>query len=281
MGSANGTLVGEIVLTAQVPYVLKPGDTVTIGPFELVFEQVPVVSEAEASASLPEEQPAPVEPAPVVPETTPAVIQAVEAPAKPKKTKQPVVEKVTPPEQPPPAPPEPPLEEAEPPQESPVPPGLSIYSRQLLQYLPGIYNTDFMSRFLALFESILIPIEWNVDNFDLFLDPGTSPVRFLPWLASWFEFSYDDSWSEPQRRAFLKDAHLIYARHGTRWALARVLEIYTGYVPEIVDTGQDTAPHTFVIRFPFPENFRKREQLERIVDAHKPAHTTYTLMYKG
>ena len=57
----------------------------------------------------------------------------------------------------------------------PMPPGLSMYSRQLLQFLPGIYHTDFMSRFLAVFESILMPIEWNIDNFDLYLDPGSAP----------------------------------------------------------------------------------------------------------
>jgi phage tail-like protein len=281
LGSANGTLVGENVLTAQVPYVLQPGDTITIGPFELVFEQAPLETETETSRDQQEEQPQPVEPVPTAQEPIADSSQEAPKPGEPEASSPSPAGESAPPIEPPLAPPELPLEEAETPQDSPVPPGLSIYSRRLLQYLPGIYNTDFMSRFLALFESILIPIEWNVDNFDLFLDPGTSPLSFLPWLASWFEFFYDESWSEPQRRAFLKDAYRIYARHGTRWALGRVLEIYTGYPPEIIDNGQDTAPHTFTIRFPFPEDYRKRELLERIVDSHKPAHTTYALKYKG
>ncbi len=280
-GSANGTLVGEKALTPKVPYVLQPGDSLTIGPFTLVFEIAPSESQAEGEGS----QPA----GPELAEAEgsgPGPEQAVEADASAGEQavpaeKPPSGEQAEPPAPPPPGPQEIPVEEPGAGQESPVPPGLSIYSRQLLQYLPGVYNTDFMSRFLALFESILIPIEWNVDNFDLFLDPGTSPTGFLPWLARWFEVIFDDSWGESQRRAFLKDAHLIYARHGTRWALGRVLEIYTGFAPEIVDTGKDLEPHTFMVRFPFSENHRRQDLLGRIIDEHKPAHTTYTVKFKG
>lgn len=274
-GSANGTLVGDKALTPKVPYVLQPGDSLTIGPFTLVFELAPAETQAESEA--PEHGEPELAGAE---EIEPGPDQAVSG--EPPPVEQPVAaEPPTPPAPPPPVPQEIPLEEPEARQETPVPPGLSIYSRQLLQYLPGVYNTDFMSRFLALFESILIPIEWNVDNFDLFLDPGTSPTGFLPWLARWFDVIFDDSWSESQRRAFLKDAHLLYARHGTRWALGRVLEIYTSFVPEIVDTGKDLEPHTFMIKFPFSENHRRQDLLGRIIDEHKPAHTTYTLKFKG
>jgi phage tail-like protein len=284
LGSANGTLVGEEVLTPQVPYVLQPGDKLTIGPFELVFKQAQVETQAEAAASddISDKEPEPGEAVhAAAEELAPGPRQASKAKRALASAPPDAAEQAAPPSQIPPVPPELPLEEPDYQEETPVPPGLSIYSRQLLQYLPGIYNTDFMSRFLALFESILVPIEWNVDNFDLFLSPGTSPVSFLPWLARWFEITYDDSWSEAQRRALLIDAHRIFARHGTRWALARVLEIYTGYIPEIADTGQDIAPHTFLIRFPFPKDYRKQELLERIVEAHKPAHTTYALKFKG
>jgi hypothetical protein len=60
-----------------------------------------------------------------------------------------------------------------------------------------------------------------------------------------------------------------------------VLEIYTGYIPEIVDTDKQLEPHTFMIQFPFPKAYRRQELLERIIDAHKPAHTTYTMKFKG
>lgn len=162
-----------------------------------------------------------------------------------------------------------------------MPPGLSTHSRRLLSYLPGIYHTDFTARFLGIFESILTPIEWNVDNFDLYLDPGTAPVGFMPWLANWFEITFDPSWNEAQRRTLLKEAHQIYACRGTRRALARVLEIYTGHKPEIIDLDEDQEPFTFTVKLPLRSGEVNRELAERIIDANKPAHTGYTLAFKG
>jgi phage tail-like protein len=138
-----------------------------------------------------------------------------------------------------------------------------------------------MARFLGVFESIATPIEWTADNFDLFLHPGTAPIGFLSWLANWFEMTFDPTWSEAQRRAFLTEAHQIYARRGTRWALSRVLEIYTGQTPEIVDQGDDLQPFAFIVRLPLPADGLKRELVERIIDANKPAPTTYTLEFRS
>jgi phage tail-like protein len=150
-----------------------------------------------------------------------------------------------------------------------------------LRYLPGIYHTDFVKRFLGMFESILTPLEWNVDNFDLYLDPSTAPIGFLPWLANWFEITFDSTWSEAQRRSFLKDAHRIYARRGTRWALSRVLEIYTGQVPEIVDLAKDLAPFTFKVKLPLGGHDLDPDLIGAIIDANKPGHTTYILEFTG
>jgi phage tail-like protein len=161
-----------------------------------------------------------------------------------------------------------------------VPPGLSTHSRRLLSYLPGIYHTDFMARFLGIFESILTPIEWNVDNFDLYLHPGTAPTGFMPWLANWFEIAFDPTWSEAQRRTLLAEAHQIYARRGTRWALSRVLEIYTGRKPEIIDLGEGQEPCTFTVKLPLRKRDANQELIAAITDANKPAHTTYTLEFK-
>jgi len=161
-----------------------------------------------------------------------------------------------------------------------LPPGLDCNSHLLLDYLPGIYHTDFMSRYLALFESILVPIQWNIDNFDLFLSPGTAPADFLPWLAGWFDVIFNDNWTEAQRRAFLQEAHRLFARRGTRWALARLLEIYLGVQPEIDDTGSKLEPFTFAVNIPLRENEVKLELIERLIDLHKPAHTSYKLRFK-
>jgi phage tail-like protein len=251
LGSANGCVVNGEALTANTPHVLAANDKIQIGPFELLFEQIAVEPPPK-----PKPKPKP------------------KAKAKPK----PAPKKPAAP--PPPSPPKPPAVSERAFDYSQPPPGLSKTNSRYLQYLPGIYQTEFMARFLAIFESTAAPIEWNIENFDMFLDPGTAPSDFLPWLANWFSISFDPTWSEEQRRTLLGEAHEIYARRGTRRALLRALEIYTGVEPEILDLEEKADPFTFTVRVPMPESEVDRELLERIVDANKPAHTNYQLEFK-
>jgi len=257
LGSANGCLVNGQALAANTPHALQANDKIQIGPFELVFEQIAVE---------PPPKPKP-EPKPVA--------------KKPEAKPEPKAKEAAP--EPPPPPPPPPPEPATPEPEfdySQPPPGLSKTDSRYLQYLPGIYHTDFMARFLAIFESTAAPIQWNIDNFDMYLDPGTAPSGFLPWLANWFSISFDPTWSEEQRRTLLSEAHEIFARRGTRRALARILEIYTGVEPEILDLEEKADPFTFTVKVPLTESEVDRRLLERIVDASKPAHTNYELQFK-
>jgi phage tail-like protein len=138
-----------------------------------------------------------------------------------------------------------------------------------------------MSRFLAIFEATLKPIEWNIDNFDLSLSPSAAPTSFLPWLATWFELTFDSTWSEEKRRELLREAHALYARRGTAWAMRRILEIYTGVEPEIIDTEEGLEPFMFKVKLPLTAAQIDRALLEQIIDANKPAHTNYTLELKS
>ncbi|MFQ5401116.1 MAG: phage tail protein I [Anaerolineae bacterium] len=273
--SANGTLVNGEKIAPGEPVTLSPNDIIQIGPFTLTFEQAPLAAEPE---------PAPEPPAKVLETAAPkprpkAKPEGTGKKAPSARPKQPRTRKK---DKPPPLPPPPARPSTGPPAPPPfgMPPGLTLHSTRLLQYLPGIYHTDFMARFLAMFESILTPIEWNVDNFDLYLHAKTAPADFLPWLARWFELSFDDSWSEAQRRALLAEAHQIYARRGTKWALSRVLEIYTGRTPEIDDQSETVDPFTFIVNIPVRARELNRALVERIIDLNKPAHATYKVRFK-
>lgn len=180
--------------------------------------------------------------------------------------------------------------------------GLTHYSRRLIKYLPEIYDftqpngasTDvllhppvaetFISRFLGIFEGVLTPIEGNIDNFDLYLNPDTTPAEFLPWLATWFQISFDSTWDEAKRRTFLKEAHWLFAWRGTKKALSRVLEIYTGVKPDIEEPEPLTEElaNTFnvTIRLPSDQTVDAQtfeQAVERLIQIHKPAHTLHTL----
>jgi len=280
LNSSNGTFVNEEKVTPDVQIRLKPGDTIKIGPFILEVGWVAV------DIQKPEEQPATKEfQAPPISddipiEKTPDPLEAADKSIEPEKRLIPESEHETPksPPRPPQIPPGPPPEDL--PIGAFTPPGISKHSTRLLHYLPDIYHTDFLSRFLAIFESILTPIEWNIDNFDLYLEPGTTPTEFIPWLANLFQISFDPTWREEQRRELLEQAHNIFARRGTQWALNRVLEIYTGFTPEIIDQGEKQDPFTFSVKLPISKKETNPELIEALINANKPAHTTYEIHFK-
>ncbi len=288
LGSSNGTYVEGEQIPTNVATPLDPGTEIHIGPYTLYLRATPV---EVPSSEPPAERPAEERGRTVVlqAEETPAVAPSAEPEeeedqgevARPAEGTSEEIPEREPgrPTGPPPPPSGSPLAPAVPPEAS-VPPGLGMRSQRLLGYLPGIYHTDFMSRFLGIFEAILTPIEWNIDGFDLYLDPGTAPTDFLPWLANWFDLLFDASWSEAQRRQLLREAHRIYARRGTRWALSRVLEIYTGHPPRIIDTDSSLDPYTFKVVLPASAVTSDRALIERLIDAHKPAHTMYTLEFE-
>lgn len=253
LGSANKTYLNDVKLEPQVPAPVAPGDTIRIGPYRLRLERIPLPDVLAEPAPIPIIE-LPPELAGMGEEKGDGNGKAGELPPLP----------LRPPET---------AQEVS----SLVPPGLSVESQRLIHYLPDIYHTDFMKRFLGIFESVQVPIEWNIDNFDLFLNPATAPDGFLPWLANWFQLSFGADWTPQQQRTFLQEAHQIYARRGTRWALRRVLEIYTGVTPEIEDSDEGLAPFTFLVRIPSTQQPLKRAQIEALIEANKPAYTAFIL----
>jgi phage tail-like protein len=258
--SANGTTVNGEKLVPDIAVSLMPGSLISISPFTLILQIVPALQEFDRGANL-------------------NGADSVDAAAMPEKALQ-LSDALSSVDAAGPPPPDWPGKEDLPlpfsgDQSGPV--DMFTESTRLLHYLPDIYHTGFMSRFLALFESIWTPIEWTVDNFDLYLDPGTAPTDFLPWLNQWFEIIFDATWNERQRRIFLKEAHQLYALRGTRWSLSRALQIYIGGEPQIIDSGQD---FTFSVILPVAAQDVDNELVEAIINAGKPAHTTYTLVYK-
>ncbi|MCX6045113.1 MAG: phage tail protein [Chloroflexi bacterium] len=173
---------------------------------------------------------------------------------------------------------------------------LPRHSRRLIKYLPEIYQPpavathnnlqgesqlydsaeNFFVRYLALFESILLPIDWTIGNFDLFLHPKTAPQTFLPWLARWFGWVFDETWDEKQQRTLLAQAYAIYARCGTSWALGQLLQIYTGQIAEI---SEDFDKATFTVKLRAQEE--QRTYIVALIDAHKPAHAAYQLILEA
>jgi phage tail-like protein len=145
-----------------------------------------------------------------------------------------------------------------------------------LQYLPSIYGDDeFLGRYLLIFESILNPIIWMIDNFDLYLTPSIAPPLWLEWLASWFDLLLLPELPIERQREIMRQAGWLFMRRGTRAGLQRLLELYFGVTPEIVETGNCR----FVVRLPLSESTSKmgEEVANRLINSQKPAFASYTL----
>ncbi len=172
----------------------------------------------------------------------------------------------------------------------------SSYTR----YLPAIYaDSDFMGRFLMIFESVMAPLENVVNNLAYYFDPDATPEELLPWLASWVNVALDDSWPVERRRALVRSAVQLFQWRGTRRGLSEYLRVYTGVEPEITEefggfplgeasrlglntvlgTGANNV-FTVTIRTEDPDSI-SRQQVKAIIEAEKPAHTAYRLNIVG
>ncbi len=249
LNSTNGTFIGESKLTPNQPNILRLGQEFQIGTYTLKLEAAG----------------APVKP--VRPAAEP-VEQELEQQVQIGVTDAPVL---------PPRPPEPPPPPADGRSAYDMAFGLLADRSRYLQYLPPIYDEHpFLGLFLLAFEGILLPIEQTVDNFDLYLQPCTTPAHFLDHLAGWLGMTLDEKWPEDKRRAVVAEAADLFRRRGTRRGLSRHLEIYTGVTPDISEPADK--PHHFHVLLTPPRGVNlNRPTVERIIQANKPAHATYSL----
>jgi phage tail-like protein len=111
-------------------------------------------------------------------------------------------------------------------------------------YLPEVYHetrlgpdaddegaatgSDFLERFLGLFESVLTPLEDLAAQSYLVTHPAAAPAGALDWLASWLGVSLDAAAPEAQRRETVARASELSRWRGTLRGLELALDIATG-----------------------------------------------------
>ncbi|WP_069802228.1 FHA domain-containing protein [Thermogemmatispora onikobensis] len=265
LGSSNGTLVGQQRLLPHQPYLLRDGASFQIGPYLLTYE-----AEAGTAPRLPtpaQEQP---------PKTTaePLAVGSAEAEKRAAEARPPT----------PVVPPRATVRPAAAQAARPVtplstPPGPSI-GGLYLRYLPDIYQeSDFLQRFLHIFEDIWEPLEQRQDHIEMYFDARTCPTRFLPWLASWLDIPLNPHWPEARQRRLLAEAWELYSWRGTLYGLKRMIEVCTGLQPEIFEKPEE--PFIFHVRVRLAPGVGgelvDRAFLEELIQLHKPAHAGYIL----
>ncbi len=116
-----------------------------------------------------------------------------------------------------------------------------------LRYLPAIYQEDpvsreFLERFLSIFESVFFDLETEIINLFRYLDPEIAPRRFLEWLASWLNLALEEDWPEERKRQFIVEASALYKLKGTPEGIKRLIELYTGKRPLILEHSREGKP---------------------------------------
>lgn len=161
----------------------------------------------------------------------------------------------------------------------------------------GYQDPPFFERFLLGFEDTIEPLQQTLNQLDRLFGPYSTPPDFVLWLGAWVAMPLDENWPEMRRRKLIKEAVNLYRWRGTKKGLARYIQIYTGYEPDIQDQpvdGMKLGPeaklgskeavlgnvpsHTFVVTLSHPDPDKINEQtIHDIIRYEKPAHTAYAL----
>ena len=107
-------------------------------------------------------------------------------------------------------------------------------------YLPEIYKggmdtNSFISRFIGVFQSIYVDLEDRIDVTPIQFDTQRTNKDFLDWIASWLSVKDASIWGEEKLRVLIKESVRIYKMKGTKKAIAKIVEEYTGVEPIIVE----------------------------------------------
>ncbi|OMF16251.1 phage tail protein [Paenibacillus sp. FSL H7-0331] len=183
---------------------------------------------------------------------------------------------------------------------TPVLTRLRVYfpRKSLISYLPSIYQEQqdesrFLERFLALFGSYFQDMEEKIDHISKYFDPNAVHGQYLTWLGTWLAVHEDESWGEEKLRQLIKQAPELYKLRGTRQGLLRMLHIYTGAEPYIIEYFQmkqmqekselrellsrlyGDNPYCFCVMLPQEcvQTDKQRLIIESIINDQKPAFT--------
>jgi phage tail-like protein len=187
---------------------------------------------------------------------------------------------------------------------------LRVAKPSWIRYLPQIYQVDgsegeLLPGLMWIFQHVHDTVRQKVDEMVRIFRPLEAPAEFLPWLASWIALHLEDDWDEEKKRRWLRYAPALYNIRGTKVALEKLLEIYVGVKPLILEnewpdeafragvtsdigiTSTILPPmnlnNCFIVELPLSPDDVDEDQLiriHRVIRAEKPAHCSYYLRFR-
>lgn len=172
-----------------------------------------------------------------------------------------------------------------------------------LSYLPAVYQDDkksqqFLERYLSLFGTFFQEMEEEIESVSKYFDVDTVSGDFVQWLGTWIGIPADEVWSETQLKELIRRSPELYQERGTKQGIEKMVEIYTGERPFIVEYFQyktmlevpelkplvtqlySANPYTFcvLVQQQVMENEKQRLFVQKILDEQKPAFTEAKLI---
>lgn len=246
LNSSNGVFLNGSRLMARIPAELNVGDEVRIGPFvmnlvDLIYEQIPDPRpEFPIGPELPQAQPD-ILPMPHI-QTSYTSVNG----HGPHRHRDLYL------------------------------PGIPRDKSNWMQYLPEVFGDfEFVGRYLLIFESLLAPVIWTIDNFDMYLSPEVAPGEWIEWMSSWFDLLILPELPSENQRRIMEQLGWLFLRRGTPSGLERLLELYFNVAPEIIEHGNCH----FTVRLALSDSPGDlgREVADRLINSQRPAFASYTL----
>ncbi|MCR5503796.1 MAG: phage tail protein [Lachnospiraceae bacterium] len=107
-----------------------------------------------------------------------------------------------------------------------------------MQTFPEIYRerNGFFHRFMSVFSSVYNDFQLEIDELPKLLDVDNCPPELLTLYASWLGIDLSGGFlSEQVCRDLVREGYKLSKRKGTRWALARIIEIVLGTEAQILE----------------------------------------------
>ncbi len=172
----------------------------------------------------------------------------------------------------------------------------------LTSYLPEIYQQepksyDLLNRFLGIFQSLTDDLDEQILDVSRYLDVDLVNEEYLEWLSQWLGIDDYYMWPKEKLRSLIKNAHQLYQIKGTKRSIERVVELYTGAKPYIVEHyeaaegfqdeltsvytslyGDNSYSFTVMVKEEWVPSSQHYLELKQLIDKFKPAYTLLNLV---
>ncbi len=179
---------------------------------------------------------------------------------------------------------------------------ISFPGRSIMEYLPDVYQQEdeeqFLERYLAIFQTIYEDRSRKIARQAMTYDYDSADGASLYELASWLGVKRPRVWHKEALRRLLKEGVGLFRLRGTRQGLVRLIELYTGVKPFIIEPqelrqfkkngayhdslirlyGDDENQFTVLLPQEVVDTQVEEKIVRQLINEMRPAHIAYRLV---